>query len=1610
MEQTNVRVIGIGASAGGLQAITTLFSQVNDDLGCAFVIVQHLSPDFKSHMPSLLGKHTSMPIVTVDKPTEIQANHIYLIANDKYIEIEGNTLQPVPRRTEDKFDYPIDRFLKSLAQHRGSGAIAVILSGSGTDGSSGCKAVYEQGGYIFVQDEKTAQFDGMPYSAISLRIADDILPPEGIAGRINMVAGFTPEQLNGNTMVSDVSYQKVLRFLEQKSGIDFSDYRYNTLGRRLSKRMKLLELDNLSEYYQLLEQDPKEVEHISSDFLINVTSFFRDKKAYEALKSKVLPALYERARQTGDPVRVWSVGCATGQEAYSIAMLLDQHNKQSKQDPVDFKVFATDADEDAIAAAKLGLYDDDDLQDLPSKVYRSYFEKNSSGRFKISDSLRKRIVFALHNVLKDPPFTNIDLLICRNLLIYFKRDTQQRQLAGFNYAVRDEGYIFLGSSEGVGEMHDAFKTVSSRWNIFQNINMGSNPKLAVPIRHFNTQLLDSKRAARRSQTFSSSTAANRYVAEDHFAKALIRTFVPICVFVDSGLDVLYTQGPLEKIAGFPQQGARFNLMEMLTTSDAYALKRGVEKTFSSKSSSTYDALRIERSDEEVFAKVTFRYYHFGRQQQEAVLVQFDLIEDQEAREQIERLPTMQDTALVKELEQELEIANRQRLALVNQLESSNDELQTSNEELQAANEELQSTNEELQSVNEELYTVNTELQIKINEATQLSDDLNNLLLSTDIGMIFMDEQQRIRKFTPAAVVQFNLQPGDIGRPIEHLTSNLEYDTLSEDVDRVVNTLQSHEVTILNTNNNRYYLLRILPYRTGENYIGGSVLSFVEVDAQQRLQRELETVIDQLQLSVQIADISYWSWHLDSGNIVQHGVQFSSTTRDIHVSIDEYMTVIHPDDRQKLLDKAHHTRDTGEPYKILLRVYDKPNQEGKLTYVRAKAIRTYNNRGEVVIVGVSQDITDIKRSEAKIAASEQRYRLITENSLDLICLHKPDGVYKWVSPSVKQLLGYTPKELVGVNPYTLFHPDDLDRIKNQAHDPSLDGESDTYIEYRMRHKDGEYVWLNTLTHVRFDENDNPIEIQTTSRDVSRSKRTEAALRGSEQRFRSMFQNARLGIMLTQPDMKPVMINDAYLNMFGYSREELMEHGPKLLYTKEEALHDTVDKLSGEDNRDITVERKYRHKDGHPVWCITTVTKLHDDEGNIQYFLAMIQEITDRKLAERRLKQSEMKFRGIFEHAFKYIALISPQGELVDVNKATLALRNDTKENLLGKPAWNTPFFDPDNTSKDVLAQGVQAAATGQTVEGELQIVDETNEPRDLQFSLKPIIDENNDVNLIIAEGRDVTDLLAAQREVEELNRTLEQKVEQRTQQLENSNRELARVNYNLDNFVYATAHDLRSPIINLSTFVKLVGRMQGEQRENMLQRIGSSVKRLENTLNGLVHMIEFQKNENFILSNVDIPDILTEVLDEHEEQRELLDAEVNIDLQVGSIHYIEAYMRSILQNLVSNAFKYHSEDRRLRIEVSTRKVDQFMLLTVQDNGLGMDLDRYGDQLFKPFKRLTTKREGNGIGLNIVQSIVIKNGGRIEVDSHLDEGTRFDLYIRPYATEPPAKSTTEAEHVQ
>ena len=843
-------IAAIGASAGGIEAITELLSHVPADTGMAFVVVQHLDPSHHSMLTELLSKKTAMRVKEVTDGMTVEPHHVYVIPPNATMSISNHTLQLGPRTELRGVHMSIDHFMRALAEEQGNCAIGIILSGSGTDGTAGMAQIQAQGGVTFAQDEETAKYDSMPRSAVAAGCVDYILPPKAIARELARIARHPYLARSASSENADLATSEtgglsvVFQLLRKTTGVDFTHYRKTTILRRIQRRMVVHKMEKMEDYVKYVQTNPAEIKALYQDMLINVTSFFRNPRVFDTLKSRVFPAILKNHAPEAS-LRLWTPGCASGEETYSLVIaLLEFLGDKAAETQIQF--FGTDISELSVSKARSGLYPENIQSDVSPDRLRRFFTKVEGG-YRISKSIRDMCIFAQHNVLNDPPFSRMDLICCRNLLIYLEPVLQNKVISLFDYAARPGGYLILGTSEGIGTATNLFSTEDRTNKIFLKKTTGMRQPVTFSLNHSSERR---EYGAVRVPMKQPDTSWNYLEAQKEFDRRLLNQYAPATVFINEDMEIIHTRGAVNRYLKLAPGRASLSILKMarerllpdLRNAISKAKKENVTvrkqniqiKNGNGSGASHADSNRVVSFEVAPVNMGNFKELYFMIVFEDAPAMARPSAASRPAPASRE---SERASGRIAKLEQELSATKEYLQSVIETQEATNEELQSANEEILSSNEELQSTNEELetakeelQSANEELSTVNDELRSRNQEVTLINNDLTNLFASIDIAVVMIGSDFNIRRFTPQAQKFLSLIPGDVGRPLLNINPTMEIPEFQSLVLQVMSSSRPVEREFSGRQGGRYQL-RIFPYRTPENKIDGAVITIVNITAQ-----------------------------------------------------------------------------------------------------------------------------------------------------------------------------------------------------------------------------------------------------------------------------------------------------------------------------------------------------------------------------------------------------------------------------------------------------------------------------------------------------------------------------------------------------------------------------------------------------------------------------------------------------------------------------------------------------------------------------------------------------------------------------------------------------------
>lgn len=1111
LPQDDHYIVAIGASAGGLEAINTLFDAVADFSQLSFIIIQHLSPDHKSLLVELVSKHTDMQVLEARDQLPVEMGKTYVIPNNMTMTIENGMLCLAEKKNKQIPNDAIDVFLASLAYDQGEKAIAIILSGTGSDGTKGIQHIKNENGYVIVQEPETAKFDGMPNMAILSGNVDVILPPAKIPNQlkeyIELVKG---EESILNESLNEQKVNEILSLVLQHSDRDFHLYKTPTILRRIARRMEAKKLTRPDNYIQYLKKNPEEAQILADDLLVNVTCFFRDPNVFDYLGKELLPSLI-KTKQAGEILKIWVCACSTGEEAYSIAIVIDQFLRNNNLH-LQVKIFATDIDENNVLLASKNRFPLSIEKDVSQEILKRYFIIEDN-QYTVIPRIRKQIVFAKHNVIKDPAFIKNDLITCRNMLIYMNKILQEKVLSTFHFALNPAGVLILGISETINAFEEGFEVRSAKWKIFTR----SKQVLKRTFHSYQHPTLTTSLDIGNKLRKTASASIEQHLKND-FEKLLFGQLGYAVAYIDHFNEVKETLGDHRHFLTLPKRKLNLNILSMVPDELRMPLNKSIKEVRETKQHVGLKGILSDQKTINIHIQVASQPYEnflmivFLESDLSATMGQVKVKKAKEI--------SSEEESYVQDLEDQLnETRNNLQLAIEN-LETTNEELQSSNEELLSSNEELQSSNEELQSLNEELHTLNAEHQLKIKELIDLNDDLDNYFKSSEIGQIFLDSTLHIRRFNPQAMQLINLIDSDIGRPISHISNNLSDDTLLENIIAVQDSEEVYEKQI-RLKDGRLNLMRIYPYIRRDKEVDGIVLTFVDISALENLNSLIKGVFDASLDAILVLSCRQifkdGARHFDlltqnkAGTLLLQDLNVADKQADFFAQLSKSLG---PRVEKRMLE----TFETGRSAKmeINLRLV-KGSQWFEFSVVKMKnglALSFHNitlqkdatdrlrkNYNELIVareqlktLNSSLEAEVANRTE-QLAASEERFRFVARATND--CIRDWDLVTNnvWHSENFHAIFNTTEKEnLKQIEEwFEHIHSDDRDEVRKSLFQAINRGEEQWNGEYRFKKGEDTFCHVLDRSFILKNESSVPYRIISSLMDVSLLKEAELATR-------------------------------------------------------------------------------------------------------------------------------------------------------------------------------------------------------------------------------------------------------------------------------------------------------------------------------------------------------------------------------------------------------------------------------------------------------------------------------------------------------------------------------------
>ncbi|WP_228084890.1 chemotaxis protein CheB [Mucilaginibacter sp. JRF] len=1583
-------IITIGASAGGLEAIHEFFDHMPPNSGFTFVVIQHLSPDYKSLLVELVAKHTHMKVMEAGNNMILEQNCVYIIPSKKIMTIRHHKLRLADKVKDKSPNTAIDTFLTTLATDVREKAIAIILSGTGTDGSKGIEAIKACGGMVIAQEPSTAKFDGMPNSAIASGNTDYVLSPANMHAEIyNYVNQEHVPELE-KELFEDEHLTEIFDVVSRQTGQDFNLYKTPTILRRIARRLIAADVANLDEYLQYIQKKPGEAKILAKEFLIGVTKFFRDQPAFGKLKDDIVPAIIA-SKQDGQTIKVWVCACSTGEEAYSIAILFDRALKSSRRD-LEVKIFATDLDEESIRIASKNCYPASSVKEIDDDILTRYFIKNSDNTYSVIPEIRKMIVFAAHNVIKSPPFIKNDLISCRNMLIYMNTVLQQKILTTFHYSLMPQGYLFLGSSENATGIMEGLREINSKQKIYQK-----SGNIKYNLHHsYTTASLPVPPVSKKTAI---KEAEQKRTTADEFQSLMIEQMGYVAVFVDKTFIIKETLGEFSNFLALPKKKLELNLLNMVNREISILLSTTIRKAWKDGKVKVITGTMNNDSNVQMTIKPPDDQTPHGY----TLIILNELSVETPVKNflpaEVDHMSSQDEYLL--EMETALTESRSNLQLVVEEMETTNEELQSSNEELMSANEELQSGNEELQSLNEELHTLNTEHQQKIRELIELNEDLDNYFRSTTIGQIFIDANLHIRKFNPAAIDMVNLIESDIGRPINHLSNNIRYDNLNNDIHNVLanDTVIEKEVSLNNGTNN---LMRIMPYLKKGGKVDGVVITFIDITAITRLNNMIAGVYNASSAAIlAFAEIK----SKDGAQKQYHCISHNSAAQKLFKkSTDDFLRQPTLNDFPQLAKIINATNiakllSNNEPFITELQVTDGQWHQlvlGKMidgfvlslndiTKRKVAEQKLRSNYSELVKAreslrelntGLEEKVRERTR---ELSESEERFNFVSKATNDTIWDWDLVSNTMWRSDNFTSMFGYeisVDTEAVG-HWFDHIHADDRERIESGIFDAINNHEPYWSAEYRFKKADGSYSVILDRASILEDEFNTPYRLVGSIIDISKLVETEKRLSSSERKFKKVFESNMIGMVFADLDGTIHEANDAFLDMLGYDRDQLenKELDWSKLTPKEymAVSYQAVQELKA-NKLCPPFEKQYIKRDGGIVSVLMGSVLLEQDDNMTA--VSYIIDISKQKEAEQkraelqtRLNRQQEEFTNIFSHAPALIAIKRGRALTYEfVNEAY------------------ADFFGPDHAigehtklvfTADDLDFGqleLEVFDTGKTFEGkQIEISIDKNSKRRLgkcwmDITLTPVYNfDGRYIDGIAFFGYEVTEIVRGRIATEELMRRK-------------------------DEFMSIASHELKTPITSMKGSLQIVERMVKKTGTNnnltsFIDRANHQTQKLTNLVDDLLNVTKIQEGKMLLnYQEFNIVEMLKECIEDIKSsgiKHKIIFQPGDEILMNGDRQRIE----QVVHNFLTNAIKYSPDAET--VVVNCGITNDAVKVEIKDFGIGIPEEKL-PFIFDRFYRVqesSQKFSGLGLGLYISSEIIKRHSGQVGIESTPGEGSTF-----------------------
>ncbi|MEM7082596.1 MAG: PAS domain S-box protein [Pseudomonadota bacterium] len=1582
-------VVAIGASAGGSASIEQFFRSISAPPGAAFVVIQHPSPGSKRVTPESLANTTCLTVTTAVNERRIEPNTIYLPPPRSFVTINKQVLTFVDTTQLLKPRQPIDVFFTSLAQDVKEWATAVVLSNTGSDGVSGLRAIAEHGGCVYVESPQNAEFGVRPNAASATELSHGHGSPADIAVAIfgeRIAGGVESSVEHGRPPDDHDGRDRIFKAIEDRYGVDFSRYNIATVNRRIDRRLTELNLAAIWEYWMYIQDHPAEVTTLYYEILIGVTKFFRDREAFESVRREVARIIDEK--QPGDEVRVWSAGCASGEETYSLAILFSEEIKRSGK-RLELKLFATDIDDEMLTAAAAGAYRKEQMADVSDHYSARYF-KQSNGVYRVVPSLRSLVVFARHNVMNDPPFTNLDLIACRNLLIYLDGDTQRQVLSLFYFSLNPRAVLFLGPSESLGSHETGYDAVHSKWRIY------SKSTLDIPQanRVMPTASENETRPAPVHPSLKQSAQERETPTQadvDRVHHALLEQYVPSGLLVDEQQRLIHVYGEPPFDMAFSPGKVSNKLNALMDKNLCAAISVCMECVKRERRPVGYSNYRMEYGGQnrsisftvtpvlpDATGPITFFLVSVGHK---------DSVKSEGGQDRI-LSDEVVNIEQVSVLEDELQVTKERLQVTIKELERTNEALQSANEMLLFSNEDLQTTNEKLHAVNQELYSVNAEYQTKISELNRLSLDEAHLFSSTGVGTIFIDDELCVRKFTPAAAERFNLLDQDHGRPFSHVTHKFEGVNFNQLVEQCLLSKEVIEAEV-KTTDGESHIVKLSPYENDATEFEGVVISFVSIQAVKQAERLYEDMFhsspvgivsltanqDILSINPSLRRLLGYTHRELIGQPLSRLFTASQETVTSEAVASYLDSDIAPNEFEQIATTV--VRKDGAEIPVEISITLVPSNSGILMHLFITDMtdrQAYLNAVEVHRDELEQ-LVDARTKELK--QRDAQYEDLYEHSpvmhatIDAVTMQLTQ-----CNARLALLTGYSKDELVGMSLSALYHDDsrgEAERIFRVTEEAGQIKSQQT----QLRSKNGERIPVLLNMDAVYDDHHRFVYSRCTWIDV----RDVCFLQKENQTLVMATHGSQIGVWDWHFDTNEQTWSRKFHELLGYDEGDTVNvsFDSRVVHPNDRiALANLFrEHFSGQKRFDAQV--RLETKGGEYRWFRLQGKAVRDREGRVVRMVGTAQDVHAARTAQEELKSNT-----------DILSFISQE-----TNDGWWDWRLQDDHEYISPRFWETFGYDPKTKRHHpsewqaiIHPNDLQPALDG--LRKHIQTGGEHPYLQELRYQ-----HADGHWVTVLCRGRVIEwDAKGDPVRMVGVHTDLSQ-IRVQEQQLKKINEQLARSNQDLEQFAYITSHDLKAPLRGITTLVDLIEEdllhLSAEHSpallsaKSNLQRVSRQAARMEELIRGVLDY-----------SRVDSVD--TSAAEEVNVRELLMDMAIDYRLDVGSqlvlgerlpiLHTNSIMIEQVFGNLISNSIKHHSDPDHLVIDIDARQQGGFYRFSVRDNGPGID-PKHHKRIFDMFQTVHNKDsyESTGIGLTMVKRIIEKFDGTIRVDSTEGNGSTF-----------------------